>query len=670
MTSTPTTPTRTLSLPPTVPALLGWVPGTGEWRLTATTRVVAATDTARFALLGVELFAYLHPVTDPDRVPATGESVPVVQSGAVPGDIIIVIDEARSDELGVEGYELEISTDGVTITGADPRGAFHGTRSLSQMLRQQLTLPAGTSVDKPKYKERGVTLCAGVINISTDFIDRLLTDMADLKLNHLLLELKLETDDPRHNFWSFHTVKNVSRLVARATELGIDVVPEINSPGHMGVWLRHRPDMRLVNNDGEARPNQLDISHPDAFALYTSLIDQYTDVFTSPYWHMGADEYMIDTAFSNYDALTQWAQDTYGEGATIGDAFIGFINRVNEYVKTRVGKKLRIWNDGIVDTEVVTLDRDIVVEFWEEEGIPPEVLIERGYELMNANGLLYFSRSALFYKVDSEKLWNDDWNVGNFVGDAGALDPDHPHIRGSKVSIWPDDSHFQTENEVEAEVFDSLRLVSQLTWTGSHRDATGRDMSWAGFKSGIDAVGRNPLWLNVNRRPLEAGDYTFALLGEPALQLGASDQAVVASATPTTWRLTPTSDHYYQVASVESGQCLAVVEGVRTQTLVLEIGARPSMVECVDMDDTAHDTAPARNPQKWQVIPAENGFVLCNALTNQVLASIKGTETSVDFSAAPTTAPLEDQSQRPATGTLVQLPPHMTHDVWTATRTV
>ncbi len=664
-TASATTP----ALPPTIPALQGWDPGQGEWGLTGNTRVVAATDTERFASLGVELFAYLHPVEHPGRVPATGESVPVVQSGQVAGDIVIVVDESRADELGAEGYELRISTDGVTITGADPRGAFHGTRSLSQMLRQQLTLPVGVSVDRPKYKERGVTLCAGVINISTDFIDRLLTDMADLKLNHLLLELKLETDDPRHNFWSFHTKKDVARLVAKATSLGIDVVPEINSPGHMGVWLRHRPEMRLVNNDGEARPNQLDISHPDAFALYTSLIDQYTDVFTSPYWHMGADEYMIDTAFSNYDDLTRWAQDTYGQGATIGDAFIGFINRVNEYVKTTVGKKLRIWNDGIVDTKVVTLDRDIVVEFWEQEGIPPEVLIERGYELMNANGLLYFSRSAMFYKVDSEKLWNNDWNVGNFVGEA-SLDPENPNIRGAKVSIWPDDSHFQTENEVEAEVFDSLRLVSQLTWTGSHRDPAGHDMSWVTFKSGIEAVGRNPLWLNVNRRPLEAGTYTFALNGDPASQLQATAGVVTTSATPTTWQLTPTADHYYQMVSAESGQCLAVTEGVKTQTLVLEIGARPSMVECATMDDTAHDTAPARNPQKWQVIASGDGFVLRNALTNQVLTTIEGTEQSVDFSGAPTTSALDDQSQRPPTGTLVQLPQHMTHDVWTATPTV
>ncbi len=383
---------------------------------------------------------------------------------------------------------------------------------------------------------------------------------------------------------------------------------------------------------------------------------------------MGADEYMIDTSFTNYDALSQWAEDTYGQSATIGDAFIAFINRVNEYVKTTLGKKLRIWSDGIADTSVITLERDIVVEFWEAEGIAPEVLIDRGYELLNANGLLYFSRSAMFFKADSEKLWNDKWNVGNFVGESGALDPDHEGIRGAKVSIWPDDSHFQTENEVEAEVFDSLRLVSQLTWTGNHRDATGEDMSWTTFKARIDAIGRNPLWLDVNRQPLGSGTYTLALNGDSTAQLAAMTDGIVLSGRRTIWQLTPTEDHYYQLASPETGHCLAVVEGFRSQTLVTEIGARPSMVECVDVNSTDHDTAVDRNPQKWQIIPAENGVIIANALTNQVLSSIKGTEESVDFSPFPATAALGDQSLRPAAGTLVQLPPHMTNDVWVATR--
>ena len=477
-----------ITLPPTIPSLDGWAASAdGTWTLGADTRIVAPADlSAQVDILAAELDVYLNPsAAQTTRSPATPGTILVATTGADEDDIAVVLDTARASELGDEGYELEISPTGVTITAADKRGAFYGTRSVSQLLRQQLTLPTGSVVDMPKYEQRGVTLCACVINIQPDFIDRLLTDMSDLKLNHLLLEMKLETDDERNNFWSYYTKDDVRGLVAKATTFGIDVIPEINSPGHMGIWLKNRPDLQLKNNAGVAQSNQLDISHPDALTFYTGLIDQYADVFTTNYWHMGADEYMIGTSFANYTALTAWAKAEYGTNATIGDAFISFINQVNTHVKSK-DKKLRIWNDGVITTQVVQLDKDIVVEFWEAEGIAPEVLIERGYELHNANGLLYFSRSAMFFKANSQKLWNDHWNVGDFVGDAGALDPDHPSIRGAKVSIWPDDSHFQTENEVEAEIFDALRLVSQLTWTGSHRDAVGTEMSWVAFKDALN----------------------------------------------------------------------------------------------------------------------------------------------------------------------------------------
>lgn len=252
-------------LPPTIPSL-NWTGAEGQWSLGESTRIVAPAEFApRAAVFAQELDVYLNPANAAtDLVPATPGAVEIATSGADADDIEIVLDTARTTELGTEGYELQIASDGVTITAADERGAFYGTRSLSQLLRQTTTLPAGSSLDVPMYEERGVTLCACQINIQTDFIDRLLTDMADLKLNHLLLEMKLETDDPRNNTWSYYTRDDVAELVAKADVLGIDVIPEINSPGHLGIWLEHRPDLQLRNNAGNRNQNQLDLSHPEA----------------------------------------------------------------------------------------------------------------------------------------------------------------------------------------------------------------------------------------------------------------------------------------------------------------------------------------------------------------------------------------------------------------------
>lgn len=181
-------------VPATIPSLTNdFVRSGGSWTADQSVKVVRPESFAASAeLLIDELNAY----TDGTGVTGTttGEGVK------------IVIDAEQKDALGAEGYTLEITKSGVTITAATNKGAFWGTRTLSQMLRQSLTLPAGKVTDKPAYSERGITLCACQINFSTEWIDRFLNEMADLKLNQVLMEMKLKSDQyPVANTFSYYS---------------------------------------------------------------------------------------------------------------------------------------------------------------------------------------------------------------------------------------------------------------------------------------------------------------------------------------------------------------------------------------------------------------------------------------------------------------------------------
>ena len=228
------------------------------------------------------LASELTKFTDVDIKAATGS--------ATGKDISLTLDASKKAELGDEGFKLNIGSKGLEVIGATDIGVFYGTRSVSQMLRQgQLTLPAGTVATKPKYKERGATLCACQINISTDWIDRFLSDMADLRLNYVLLEMKLKPEEDNTKkaaTWSYYTRDDVKKFVKKANNYGIDVIPEINSPGHMNVWLENYPEYQLADNSGRKDPNKLDISNPEAVKFYKTLIDEYDGVFTTKYWHM------------------------------------------------------------------------------------------------------------------------------------------------------------------------------------------------------------------------------------------------------------------------------------------------------------------------------------------------------------------------------------------------
>lgn len=135
----------TATLPKTIPSLDAWKASGGTWTLAEDARVVSTQAlNARAKALSTELSAYL------------GSPVPAkIGKRTSEFDVQLLQNSTRKD-LGEEGFELKIGSSGVQIIGATDAGVFYGTRSFSQLMRQkQLTLPAGSVVSVPKYKERG-----------------------------------------------------------------------------------------------------------------------------------------------------------------------------------------------------------------------------------------------------------------------------------------------------------------------------------------------------------------------------------------------------------------------------------------------------------------------------------------------------------------------------------
>lgn len=247
-------------------------------------------------MLSTELSAFL------------GSTVPAVAGvgATLSSDVLLVLDPSRAD-LGDEGFALEIGEGGLVVTAKTDAGIFYGTRTVSQLLRQeergdlQLTLPAGSVVSVPKVAERGAVLCACQINISPEWIDQFLDDVADLHINQILMEMKVKSDNyPDTNTWSYYTKDDVKEFVEKAESMNIDVIPEINSPGHMNIWLENAPQYQLVSRSGQHKADMLDISKPEARQFVKDIISEYDGVFASDYWHMGADEYTIGTSYDNF----------------------------------------------------------------------------------------------------------------------------------------------------------------------------------------------------------------------------------------------------------------------------------------------------------------------------------------------------------------------------------
>ncbi|MCX5359170.1 family 20 glycosylhydrolase [Streptomyces sp. NBC_00124] len=559
--------------PVTVPALSNWTPESGRYDFGPGTRLVADGPAER---------RVADTLADDLREAGHG-TVPVVGGAARGGDIVVDIQPSRKP-LGAEGYELR-SGKRLSVTGATETGAFYGTRTLLQLLAQDDRIPAGRTVDVPRYKERGVGVCACYIHISLPWLENLVREMAYNKLNQLLLELKVKSDaHPEANTWGYYTKDEIRRLVALGEKYHVEIIPEINSPGHMDPWIENRPDLQLTDSDGNKQPSRLDITQPAAFDYYTGLIDEYAQVFKAPAWHMGADEYMLGSDFAKYPQILKYAQDRYGSGATPQDAFIDFVNRVHTYAANK-GKKLRIWNDGLTGANTVPVTPGTTVEHWLNVTVKPSRIIAQGYPLMNAAYALYLVRGG--FHSDTEGLYDQSWDPRSFEGEklTSAVG-----ITGAKISLWPDNGRGETENEVAVRLWPALRHIAQATWGDPHPDAT-----YAEFTARGTAVGHAPGRRDLTKPPVADGTYTFEADG-------VSFDADVAR----------TPDGYVTLRGPAG--CLAVSGGKLTLNVPLQPGVEATWDTCA-----AADTL-----QRWELRRAGDGYRLVNAITQMAMSVTNG----------------------------------------------
>ncbi|MFC7309678.1 family 20 glycosylhydrolase [Streptomyces monticola] len=560
-------------VPKVLPALGNWSPSQGTYRFEADrTRIVAEGRTARRT---AETLREDLRAAEKGRIPVVGGVTPR------PGDVVIGVAEGRKGELRDEGYELRTAGGVARITAATEAGAFYGTRTLLQLLAQGDSVPAGTTVDIPRYKERGVGVCACYIHITAGWLENLVRDMAYHKLNHLLLELKVKSErHPEANSWGYYTRQEIRRLVAVGEKYHVTIVPEINSPGHMDPWLEHRTDLQLTDSDGKAQPSRLDVTKDEAFAYYSSLVDEYAEVFKAPYWHMGADEYMLGSDFAKYPHILEYAREKYGPGATPQDAFIDFVNRVHAHAASK-GKRLRIWNDGLTGDHTVPVRPGTTVEHWLKVKTTPGQLRAQGYPLMNASYSLYLVRGG--FHMDTAKLYGQQWDPRSFEGEK--LDS-AAGITGAKISLWPDNGRAETENEVAASLRMPLRFLAQTTWGAARPDP-----AYAAFTARAGAVGSAPGLRDLTRVPVPDGTYT---LRDSEGRIPAAD-----------WTVTRTPDGYATLKNAATGRCAETRSGRLTLNTPLEPGSSVTQETC----------DPANTLQRWDLERAGGGLRLTNALT-------------------------------------------------------
>ncbi|MFB8399737.1 glycoside hydrolase family 20 protein [Streptomyces sp. NPDC055912] len=473
------TPTRTYPLstaPRTVPAVRDHEAARGPgWKPAAPAGVVVAANSAGLADEGKLLAGELG-------IPYRGAAA------AGPGDVELALGGTGARE----SYTLTVRDGRVRITGPDEAGVFYGTRTLKQSVKGTGAMPEGVVTDAPAKPQRGLNVDIARKFFTAGWIEDRLREMADLKLNQFGLHFsddqgfRIASDSHPEIVSAQHLSKaEVRRILALAQSLHITVVPEIDSPGHLGAVLRAHPDLQLRNVQGVPRQGAIDISKPASARIVDDLLREYSALFPGGWFHVGADEYQALTVRSpsaSYPQLAAAARQKYGPQAGVQDLAEGWLNDRAAVVRA-AGKTAKAWNDGFFRGGVVTADQRIEVEYWTGKEIgarPPAEYLAEGRKVVNLNDeyLYYVLGEPNQFTYPTGRRIYEQWTPLVLRGTTPVPARYAPQILGARLAVWCDLAGAQTPAQVANGIRMPLTALSQKVW-----DARTPTLTWEQFRT-------------------------------------------------------------------------------------------------------------------------------------------------------------------------------------------
>jgi hexosaminidase len=456
------------------------------------------------------------PARGPGWQPRSGERVVVSDAGLadegrlVAGELGLTYagrtDQVRTGDVRLalggsgngESYTMTVRDGRVDISGPAEAGVFYGTRTLKQEVHGGGTAPEGVVRDEPAKPVRGFMLDIARKPYSESWIEDRIRELGDLKFNELGLHF---SDDQAFRIQSSthpeivspdHLTKaQVGRIVKLANSRHITVVPEIDSPGHLGAVIAAHPDLQLRNANGVATRGAIDISKPGSAKIVDDLLNEYAGLFTGGQWNLGGDEYQALTVKdpqASYPQLAAAARQRYGSGGTVADLATGWLNDRADTVRAH-GRTMRAWNDGFFRGTSVQPAKDLQVAYWTGKEIgarQPAEYLSAGRKVVNYNDeFLYYvlGQPQTFVYPTGQRIY-EQWNPRVVRGTTAVPAGYDGQILGGTFAVWGDFPSAQTQDQVAAGVRMPLRATVQKLW-----DPGTPALSWADFRKLADRLG-------------------------------------------------------------------------------------------------------------------------------------------------------------------------------------
>lgn len=413
---------------------------------------------------------------------------------------------------GKEAYTINVSSDGILVRAVAPEGIYRATRTLLKSVGTEKTssveFPSAEVSDWPRFGYRGLMLDVSRHFSDVEMVKRTIDMLALHQLNifhwHLTddqgwrIEIKSHpeltevgawrddtvvgrylggtdypTDGKRHG--GFYTQEQIREIVAYAKERYIEIIPEIDLPGHTSAVLAAYPQLgcedkeyKVANRWGVIR-DVLCAGNPASLDLFKDIMDEVCDLFPGKYIHLGGDECVKD----RWKACPKCQKKIRELGLKDGSRYSKedylqswFMGEVASFVQSK-GKRVIGWDEIL---EGVPMDDSVIMSWRGTEG--GITAARMGHDVvMTPTSDMYFDQSQTL----ASQL--EEIPVGGFINVMkvysyeplpSSLTPEQQkHILGCQANVWCE--YMPEERIRQYQILPRLAALSEVQWTMPER---------------------------------------------------------------------------------------------------------------------------------------------------------------------------------------------------------
>ena len=418
-------------------------------------------------------------------------------------------------QLPAEAYKLNVSKKQVRIEASRPAGFYYALQTLKQLMprnvmagvatsdHSQWSLPSVEIEDAPRFEWRGFMLDEGRHFFGKDEIKRVIDMMAIYKMNrfhwHLTedqgwrIEIKkypklTETGAWRNSkvlaygdvkpdgerYGGFYTQKDIKEIVAYAKKKFIEIIPEIDIPGHSQAAVAAYPEFLACDPRDKHEvwlqqgisTDVINVANPKAMKFAKEVIDELTELFPFNYIHLGGDECPTRKWQKNDECKKLLSEIG---SSNFRDLQIYFYKQLKDYIATKPAdqqRQLIFWNE-VLHGNTSILGNDITIMAWIGANAAAKQAAKQGMNTILSPQIPYYINRK------QSKLPTEPMSQGHGTETVEAVynyqplkDVDaalQPYYKGVQANFW---TEWVTEPSVlEYLMLPRLAAVAEAGWT-------------------------------------------------------------------------------------------------------------------------------------------------------------------------------------------------------------